>query len=316
LRALVTGAAGFIGRHLVRRLLCHDEVTAVIETSRNLAECPCALRNVGRIQHVQTFCDVADDRSVKNVFERYDPTHVFHLGGVSIVKQGADPTLVTRTNVLGTHNLLTACRPGTRFVLASSATIYGDAVAGDAGDAGDSVAFDETCLPAPTSAYGASKVAAEALVGAYHALGAVRGVSLRLVACAGPLSTHGVVHDLLRKLKSSSPELEIIGEPPGSTKPIMHVDDAVSAFIHFGMGAGYAGPINVCPDDSITVEKIAKALMEETGVQKPVKWLGWGANWAGDNVVLRTSNQRARGFHWEPKFPKSEDAVREVARWA
>jgi nucleoside-diphosphate-sugar epimerase len=173
-------------------------------------------------------CDIGCPWDVKKIMTASEPQTVFHLAGDAIVREDVDfPTDVTWSNVLPTHNLLAYCPEGCRFVLASSATVYG------AGLAHGSCEYDAT---RPNSIYGATKVAAEALVDAYTRLGRVKGVSLRLVANVGYGASHGVLRDIMFKLLSGSASLALLGDAPGSSKPYLHVSDTTGALLTWACG--------------------------------------------------------------------------------
>ena len=59
---------------------------------------------------------------------------------------------------------------------------------------------------------------------------------------------------------------------------------------------------------------MAYAVMEGCGITKPIKWLGETANWKGDNRVISVDNSRLKSIGWNPKFPKSKDAIIDIVR--
>lgn len=300
MKVLLTGGTGFIGQHLLRRLLRDERVSRILVTSR-LGVSPFVHQDNQTCSEVA--CDISREKSVYCVLKDFKPDIIFHLAGHAIVKEDGDPTRVTRTNILGTHNLLAHCPEGCRFVLASSATVYGDRL----------TPMRETHEIHPTSAYGASKAAAELLLEAYA--DKVSGLSLRLVANVGHGTTHGVLKDVVAKLRSDSVELELIGNEPGSLKPFIHVSDTVEAFMHFGFNpAIHWWPINISTPDSITVLQLALASMNAMGVQKPIRWLGAAANWKGDNPVVRVNADYARQLGWSPRYKTSCEAVAQATR--
>ena len=140
--------------------------------------------------------------------------------------------------------------------------------------------------------YGASKVACEDLVRNYtDTYEKVKGYNLRLCATVGPNTTHGLLHDLKAKLRNMhNEELELIGDAPGSCKPFIHMDDVVSAFKHFLLEDLDPGQYNITTTDPVTVEEFANIAMDTMGIHKPIKWLGWGANWKGDDTHVKFNN--------------------------
>jgi UDP-glucose 4-epimerase len=294
---LLTGGTGSIGRYVLPRLV--RERHSVVVLSRS-GDSEWLLPN-GRESRVWR-CNLLDEAEVRNALWRAQPEVILHLGAHSTTKGENDPCRITRVNVLGTHHLLSFAPDGCRFVFASSATVYGD-------NTSRSMPGYEGLALTPTSPYGATKAAGEALVGAYTALEKVRGVSLRLVANAGAGATHGLVMDLARKLMGPREELELIGDAPGSCKPFLYVEDAVAAILHFAFTSPHRGPVNISPLDSITVEEVAEIALEEIA-RKPVRWLGAKATWAGDNRQVHVNPRLAHGLGWRPRYGRSADAVR------
>lgn len=304
MKALVTGGNGFIGKQVVKQLLANSEISYLVSISRSGEK---GWYWEGRFETYQRGfrhlrCDVTDRQMVAALMEKYQPNIVFHLAGNPNIKSDEnDPTGVTLVNVVGTHNLLVSCPEDSRFVLASSAAVHGDM-------AGRGDWLKEYDPLAPNSVYGATKVAAEALMGAYISTGRVRGLSLRLVANVGVGQSHGLLKDLLFKLKHN-PTLELIGDEPGSRKPFVHVGDTARAIVHLGLNAAANGVVNVSHDDSLTVLDVAEIAMKETGVVKPIRWLGESANWKGDNRVVRIDSSLAWKLGWKPICETSRSSI-------
>lgn len=309
MRALVTGSKGFIGEHLVRELIKRADFTSVVGVCRsNKGKHSQNFDSVKDLEYREVYCDVEDERQVSLMMHTYKPNIVFHLAGnpnTKLAEDDKDGAAVWRTNAGGTHNLLAHCPDGTRFVLASSATVYGSL--------GEKFRACEDHLTVPTSHYGASKLAAEALVNTYTSLGKIKGVILRYVANVGSGSTHGIVHDFIRKLRSNSQYLEVFGDHPGSTKPFIYVKDTVKATVQLAL-APVGGVWNVSTNNSLNVEDVANSTMEALGIHKEIKFLGKKATWAGDNNIVRVSNCKLRQFGWQPQFIYSGEAIRHAVR--
>ena len=135
----------------------------------------------------------------------------------------------------------------------------------------------------------------------------------RLANVIGPRSTHGIIYDLVNKLKTNPRELEILGDGT-QAKSYLHVSDCVP-----GMMAGVdrlderVGVLNVGGEDQIKVLRIADVVCEEMGL-KDVKvecrdTLGDGRGWVGDVKLMRLDISRLERFGWRPRM-NSEAAVR------
>jgi UDP-glucose 4-epimerase len=304
-RALVTGSKGFIGQHLVRELFKLKDCSSIVGVCRsNKDKHVKQFDEIKNQEYREVYCDIEDERQVNLMMHTYRPDIVFHLAGnpnTKLAEDDKDGAHVWRTNAGGTHNLLAHCPDGCRFVLASSATVYGAL--------GEKYRACEDHPTVPTSHYGSSKLAAESLVNTYTSLGKIRGLILRYVAAVGSGSTHGIVHDFIRKLRGPSVTLDVLGDHPGSTKPFIYVKDMVRATIQLGL-APVGGVWNVSTNNSITVEDVALATMHALGIHKEVNFLGKKANWAGDNNIVRVSNCKLRKFGWQPQFLYSGEAIR------
>ena len=182
MKALVTGAAGFIGSHLSERLLtlgaevtgldCFTDYYSRERKEHNLAK----LRGNTRFTLVEAPLAHADLEALLE-----GVTHVFHLAAQAGVRKswGQDFRVYTVNNVEGTQLLLEACvgRPIERFVYASSSSVYGDEAA---------LPMREDVRLQPVSPYGVTKLAAEQLCYLYHANHGVPTVSLRYFTVYGP----------------------------------------------------------------------------------------------------------------------------------
>lgn len=302
---LVTGSGGFIGQHLVRKLFeLEEEVETIVGLCRsNFRQTQRQVDASGRVRH-EICCNLENEAWTKYVLDEFKPDTIFHLAGNPLVKLAEDDydgLNQFRANTLTTQHLLAHAPAGSRFVYASSATVYGDL--------GSDIPAPEWWTFNPTSIYAASKIAGEGLVDAFTAMGRVSGINLRYVANVGPLGTHGVLPAILEKLYSASPILHLLGEAPGSTKPFMYVGDSVAATILAGKSMA-KGAFNIAPSDSITIERLAEIVMHRVGIRKPINWLGGKATWIGDNNTVYIDGSKFKDMMgWQPLNCSSEDAV-------
>jgi len=223
-KALVTGAAGFIGSHLSERLLadgwqvtgidCFTDYYARSVKERNLT----GVRVDPRFDFVETDLATADlgplvaDRDV-----------IFHQAGQAGVRAswGADFEIYTQNNVLATQRLLEATKGSAlhRFVYASSSSIYGDTRA---------LPVREDTLPQPVSPYGVTKLAAEHLCQLYHTNFGVPTVSLRYFTVYGPRQRPDMAfHKFIRAMLRDEP-FPLYGDGE-QTRDFTFISDAVEA---------------------------------------------------------------------------------------
>ena len=306
---LVTGGAGFIGSHLVRRLVADGHAVTVLDNfssgrRENLAD----LEAQGRVQLVEG--DITVPNGLERTIRGVDT--VFHLAANPEVRLG-DPAVHFETNVRGTFNILEAMRKMKvdNIVFASSSTVYGDATV---------IPTSETHSPLkPISVYGAAKLAGESLISAYCGSYGFKGVILRYANVVGPALGHGVVHDFVEKLKTNSRELEILGDG-SQRKSYLYVDDAVSATLQCWRQTGSKFEVfNVGSDDDIDVKRIADIVLDEMGLSAVAyRYTGGvdgGRGWRGDVKYMRLDVGKLKSLGWSPKYG-SEMAVRLTCRSA
>ncbi len=219
---LVTGGAGFIGSHLVDRLVQMGMKVRVLDDFSS-----------GRAENL---CEVESEISV---FEGsiLDPgllsrasegcRGIFHLAAVvSVPRSIQEPVRVHEVNTTGTLNVLeTARRTGARVVLSSSAAVYGSATS--------SVQFEADAAH-PLSPYGIQKLLGEMYVRTYHELHGVPGFSLRYFNVYGsrqdPCSPYSGVISIFSRLAMLGAPITIFGDGR-QTRDYVHVSDVVNANI-------------------------------------------------------------------------------------
>jgi UDP-glucose 4-epimerase len=220
-RSLVTGGAGFIGSHIVRRLLELGHDVRVIDNlitgfRHNLDEV------ADRIDF--RIADIRDPRSCAEAVEGVDV--IFHVAALpSVPRSMADPVGTHETNVNGTLNLLEAGRHAgvKRLVYSSSSSAYGDTPA---------LPKVESMEPLPRSPYAAAKLSGEMYTLAYARAGLIEGVALRYFNVFGPRQDPNgpyaaIIPLLFRSAITGSP-ITIFGDGR-QTRDFTFVDNAVDA---------------------------------------------------------------------------------------
>lgn len=175
MRVCVTGGAGFVGSHLVQRLLAAGHEVLVLDDLSRPDSRPPAGASFERM-------DVCELDGMKTSMTRFGPDAVAHLAArTAATASGAAAVRSAQINVVGTAAALEAARAcgARRFVYVSSAAVYGDPDA-------RALPLDEELPPVPIAPYGASKVAGEAYVWAYARLAGLAAVVLRPSNAYGP----------------------------------------------------------------------------------------------------------------------------------
>lgn len=296
MKILLTGAGGFIGYNVYRYLLnLGYDVEVCIRKYYDEKFFP--------TEKVWYGCDLTKSDTVKSILDKVNPSCIIHLAGIATTKQDdSNPYGIVDNNVKSTFNLLQHCKDDCRFIFASTVLVYG----------GQKDATESTTI-SPTGVYGATKIACEGLISAYATIKNIRATSMRLCATVGPKMTHGLVYDIVKKLRSNSPNLELFGDSPGSIKPFIHVDDVCRA-IQFFLKNDFYGSYNICPNDNISVKNIATEIMRVLEINKPIVWQGKKSLWKGDNNLIQCSPNKVWQAGFRPEYTNSISAIAKVVR--
>jgi UDP-glucose 4-epimerase len=228
-KALVTGAAGFIGSHLTGALLDRGAEVVGVDCFTDYYPRPIKEANLDANRGRTGFSFVEariQDADLAALLAGV--THVFHLAAQAGVRKswGRDFRVYTSNNVDATQQLLEACvgRSLHRFVYASSSSLYGDHV---------TIPMREDALPQPVSPYGVTKLAAEQLGYLYHVNHGVPATALRYFTVYGPRQRPDMAfHKFIRASLEGAP-ISLYGDGE-QTRDFTYVDDAVAATIAAG----------------------------------------------------------------------------------
>lgn len=306
---LVTGAAGFIGSHLIDRLLAAGEtVIGADNLCRGRRENLSAAFADDRFRFVEV--DLADDAAVARALDPVLRDHagtlgaVWHMAANSDIAAGiADPAIDLRDTFMTTFNTLALMRrhaiAGIAF--ASSSAVYGEADTALAEDHGPLL---------PISAYGAMKLAGEAVISAALQPPVTRAAIFRFPNVVGPRATHGVIHDLVAKLGKRQDELEVLGDGR-QCKPYLHVSELLDAmFFIWDRTPKALSLFNIGPEDTgAEVSFIARCVIEEMGTAAKIRYTGGARGWVGDVPRFHYDVSRLARLGWRPGS-SSEDAIR------
>jgi nucleoside-diphosphate-sugar epimerase len=286
MRALVTGAAGFIGSHLCERLLsegaevvgldCFTDYYPRDQKERNLS----TVRNARRFRLVEAAIGGADlDVLLQGV------SHVFHLAAQAGVRKswGRDFRVYTINNIEATQLLLEACvgKPVERFVYASSSSVYGD-------DA--ELPMREAAPSHPVSPYGVTKLAAEQLCALYCVNHGVPTVALRYFTVYGPRQRPDMAFRRFLHAAMRGEALPLYGDGR-QTRDFTFVDDAVRA-TRTAADSGTPGRVyNIGGGSRVEVLDVLELIRRVT--DRPVTTAALGAQ-KGDMRDTYADTSRAR----------------------
>ena len=304
MRALVTGAAGFIGSTLVDRLLeTGHEVVAFDNFSTGQEEFVAGALRSPRYRLVRA--DLLDLDALRAAMAGIEV--VFHLAANADVRFGTDhPRRDLEQNTIATWNVLEAMRAHgvRRMVFSSTGSVYGEAAV---------IPTPEDCpFPVQTSLYGASKLAAEGLIQAYCEGFGIEACIFRFVSIMGERYTHGHVFDFYKQLLEHPAELRVLGNGT-QRKSYLYVQDCIDALLlALERAAAPVSIFNLGTDEYCQVSQSIQWICEHLGLHPALDYTGGDRGWIGDNPFIFLDCSRIRALGWRPRLTIRQAVVRTV----
>jgi UDP-glucose 4-epimerase len=309
---VVTGAAGFIGSHLVDRLL--DERHAVVGVDNLSRGTRDNLRSaLGNPSFRFIEGDVSAPAGLLDpLASSGDADTIWHLAANSDIAAGvADSRIDIRDTFLTCAGALEIAKAtgARRLAFASTSAVYGDVPE----------PLVETHGPMlPISNYGAMKLAGEALISAGVESHLTQAWFFRFPNVVGSRATHGVINDLFLKLQQDSAELEVLGDGR-QQKPYLHVSDLIEAmlFIVANGGSERRQIYNIGPlDDGFAVSDIAAGVVEASGTGARIRYTGGDRGWVGDVPRFAYCVDKLARLGWQPTMSSAEAVARAIGEVA
>ena len=253
MKSIVTGGAGFIGSHLVDKLLSLNHKVTVLDNF-----------NTGRLSNLSHIAkkdikiikiDISENKKLERYFKGVD--YVFHLAGLAdIVPSIENPNKYFKSNVVGTFNVVQAAKKAgvKKFIYAASASCYGIP---------DRFPTNEEAEIRPMYPYAFTKWQAEELIMHWAKIYNFPAISLRFFNCYGPRSrtsgVYGAVFGVFLAQRLAKKPLTIVGNGK-QTRDFVYVKDLVRAIIKAASSNKIGKIYNVAGGKEITINKIAKLI--------------------------------------------------------
>lgn len=318
MRVFVTGAAGFVGYHVCRRLV---EVRGRAEVLGidNLSPYYDPALKQARLDQLESFedfrfvrADIFERDSFSEIFQRFAPDYVIHLAAQAGVRHSIEnPHAYAESNLQGFLNVLEACRhnPVRHLVFASSSSVYGNSA---------TTPFTEDAnTDRPISLYGATKKANELMAASYSHLFKMRATGVRLFTVYGPWGRPDMAPILFSKAICAGERLSLFNEGK-SLRDFTYVDDAVGAIVKLllypapAAGGSLMNVFNVGHHRPVEMRLFVQMLERVLGREATVDLL---PAQPGDMAETHASIDAIRAaIGWEPKVSLEEGLTR-FAAW-
>lgn len=293
--ALVTGAEGFIGSHLVKFLQAKGWDVIGTHLSEDVSRFP-DLPNLSFVQ-----CDLRDGQSVTQSIERCQPTYIFHLGAQSLpTVSWKDPVGTFESNIMGSLYLFEAVRRLKRLpvvVSACSSAEYGRVQA-------SAIPVKEEQSLRPLHPYGISKVCLDLLAREYFLDYKIPAVNVRLFNTTGPGKTSDAPSDFVRQIIAikkgrQAPVIEV-----GNLKPrraFLDVNDTVRAFYLAGMKGKRGESYNVCATRTHRMSEVLQKAICLSGVKAEIRPVPRLMRPSDEKIIFGSTQKIRRDAGWKPQ---------------
>jgi UDP-glucuronate 4-epimerase len=309
MRILVTGGAGFIGSHLVEKLLSLGHVVAILDDFNDFYDPQIKRQNIAAVAKDVAIhhLDLRDSGAVRNLFHREKFEAIAHLAARAGVRPSIqNPQLYYDTNVDGTLHLLDTARVTgvERFIFASSSSVYGNS---------KTVPFSEDRQLIQTlSPYGATKIAGEFLCSTYSHLYGMRVVALRYFTVYGPRQRPDLaIHQFTRRIHAGKP-IDQFGD--GTTRrDYTYIDDIIQGTM---AALKYDGPMfdifNLGENETIQLRDLIAGIENALGEKAKINRL---PEQPGDMPVTYADISKARKLLGYNPSTRLSDGLPRFIEW-
>ena len=307
--ALVTGAEGFIGSHMVKFLAAEGWNVIGgyrLHSSNSFPK----MKNVKFVQ-----CDLTNGQSVERLFQKYEPTHVFHLGAQSLpTVSWADPVGTFESNIMGSLHLFEAIRHQKRrpiVVSACSSAEYGNVPP-------RAIPVKEEHPLRPLHPYGISKVCLDLLAREYFLDYQVPAVNLRLFNTTGPEKTNDAPSDFVRQLVRIKKGLQKPVLEVGNLKPrraFLDVKDAVRGF-YVAATKGHRGEAyNLCAANTHTIGEVLHFAIDLSGLKVEIRQVARLMRPSDEPIIFGNTKKIRKDTGWRPMLSIKKTLASMLEYW-
>lgn len=307
---LVTGGAGFIGSHLVDRLLAQGERVTVIDNFNDFYDPAIKRANVSSHLEYTDYSlvegDLRDPDLVKKTFHAGSFDEVIHLAAMAGVRPSLDnPTLYYDINLIGSMNLMEAMREHQvwRHLFVSSSSVYGN---------NEKVPFAESDpVDHPISPYAATKKAGELMAHTYHHLYGIKTACLRFFTVYGPRQRPEMaIHKFTDKIMRGD-EIEVYAEGK-SCRDYTYIDDIIDGVMACRSAAYDYEVFNLGRSDTVVLSDLVRKIESGLGQTAKIQMKPTQPGDVSQTYADITKAKRLLGF--DPKV-SIDDGLRRFIDW-
>jgi GDP-4-dehydro-6-deoxy-D-mannose reductase len=292
--AIVTGAEGFIGSHLVKFL--QAKAWNVVGT-----HCLHGYESLPKLPNLEFVrCDLRDGQRVTQVLAKYEPTHIFHLGAQSLpTLSWEDPVWTFESNIMGSLHLFEAVRYMKRrpmVVSACSSAEYGRVPA-------SAIPVTEEQPLLPLHPYGISKVCLDLLAREYFLDYKVPAVNLRLFNTTGPGKTNDAPSDFVRQLVRIRKGLQTPIIEVGNLKPhraFLDVNDTVRGFYLAALKGKRGEVYNLCAEKTYRIGELLNTVIRLSGVKAEIRRAPHLMRPSDEKIIFGSTKKFCKDTGWKP----------------